>query len=812
MNSNWNATLPGVEHGFRNPYKVVAVCLLLLLSVGLVFGQTLHHEFVNYDDGEYVYENPQVVRGLTSEGIGWAFTHAHASNWHPLTWISHMLDCEVYGLSPWGHHLTNVLLHAATAILLFLVLLRMTGRFFPSAFVALVFAIHPLRAESVAWVAERKDVLSGLFFMLTLGAYVEYVRHPFSFVRYLAVFLAFAFGLMAKPMLVTLPFVLLLLDYWPLGRMEKPALEALHAPRFGRVSGPPSVVRLLVEKLPLLALVIASSMATLWAQRGAMEPGEALPLLSRLGNALVSYVAYLGKLFYPVSLAVFYPHPVFDLPVWKIVGAALLLVGITVGAVAWRRNHPYLLVGWLWYLGTLLPVIGLVQVGSQAMADRYTYLTQIGLLIALTWGVAQACGSWRHGRWVCGVTSVFIVIALMGCAWRQTSFWHDSETLWTHTLDCTPVNVVAHNFLGRALVREGRMDEGIRHFREALRFNPDYDDAHNNLAVALVAQGEGSEAISHYERALEFKPNSAVIHNNLGIALAGLKRIDEAIEHYKVALNLQPEYAEAHSNLGDALASRGQLREAIQHYEKALALNRDYVPARNNLGVALANLGRFEEAITQYQMALKLAPNIASTHVNLGEALVNRGRLVQAVTHFRKALELQPNIAAVHWQLGNALARQGGGDEAIIHFQKSLELQPDFPEAHCQLANLLVRRQRIDEAIEHYHEALKLNPNLLEAHNNLAWLRATWPQASFRNGAEAIELALKAVQLSGGEEPDILDTLAAAYAEAGRFSKAQEIAQKALALALQQNKQALAEALRARLSLYEAGTPFRSES
>ena len=390
------------KHGIQNPASVLAVCVFLFLAILLVFGQTLRHEFVNYDDIEYVYKNAQVVRGVTAEGIGWAFTHAHAANWHPLTWISHMLDCQLYGLEPWGHHLTSLLLHAATAILLFLVLLRMTGDLWPCAFVAAVFAIHPLRVESVAWVAERKDVLSGFFFVLTIGAYVNSLRRPFSLARYLPVIVLFALGLMSKPMLVTLPVVLLLLDYWPLGRV----------PDCGNASGSSKPLHLLIEKLPLFALVLLSCGVTLWAQRGAgaMEALKHLPLDWRLGNAAVATVAYLGQLFYPAHLAVYYPHPGFDLPAWKILGASLVLIGVTAGAWVWRRKHPYLLVGWLWYLVMLLPVIGLVQVGNQAMADRYTYLPQIGVAIGLSWGIAQVTRTWTAQRpWIPGLAALLIV-------------------------------------------------------------------------------------------------------------------------------------------------------------------------------------------------------------------------------------------------------------------------------------------------------------------------------------------------------------------------------------------------------------------
>ena len=526
-------------------YRIAAICGFLLLAVALVFGQTVRHEFVNYDDNKYVYENPRVAQGLSARGIVWAFTAIHFNNWHPLTTLSHMLDCQLYGLHAGGHHLTSVLLHAVVAILLFLVLLRITGDLWPSAFVAAVFAIHPLRAESVAWVAERKDVLSGLFFMLTLWAYAGYARRPFSLGRYLTVVLLFALGLMAKPMLVTLPFVLLLLDYWPLGRI------GLHTAGISR--------RVVVEKLPLLALTAASCVATVIAQGTGVIAIDVIPLPSRIANALVSYLAYIRDIFYPVGLAVLYPYPEGGLPIWKVAASSLAVTGISTAALVWRRRFPYLFVGWFWYVGMLVPVIGLVQVGLQSMADRYTYLPQIGLCIAVTWGVAQLAVSWRYRFRVYGATAALAVLLLMGLAWRQTSYWRDSETLWTHTLAYTTHNFLPHNNLGLALAQKGQVDEAVTHFRKALEIKPDYANAHQNLGVALEGRGQSDAAIAHYQRALELKPDYPdITHNNLGSALARRGQLDAAIVHFRKALELRPDYVEARNNLDLALRLRGQ--------------------------------------------------------------------------------------------------------------------------------------------------------------------------------------------------------------------------------------------------------------
>ena len=555
-------------------YAPLAVCLFLALAVALVFGQTLDCDFVNYDDPTYVCDNPLVKRGLTAEGIGWAMTATAAANWHPLTWLSHMTDCQLYGLNAGGHHLTSVLLHAATVLLLFLLLRRMTGDLWPSAFVAVVFAIHPLHVESVAWVAERKDVLSGLFFVLTLWAYFWYVRRPLSWARYLTVIALFVLGLMAKPMLVTLPFVLLLLDYWPLGRMSQRGGTNVLVCREDRSdSGRQECLpHLVIEKIPLLVLSACSCVVTSIVQSEVVARLERLPLPSRLDNAVVSYVAYLGKFVWPTSLSVFYPHPGAGLTEWQVVAALLVLGGITVAAVAFRRRIPCLLVGWLWYLGMLVPVIGLIQVGGHAMADRYTYLPQIGLCIALAWTVAHLTASWPNRVWILGVAAGLAVVLLMGCAWRQATFWRDTPTLWVHALECDPDNFVAHNNLAGYLAAHGEVDAAIEHFEMTLRTHPDNVDAHVTFGAALASVGRLDEAVAHYREALKIDNNCLQAHYNLGVARARQGRLVEAIAHYRDALRIDSTCANAHANLGVALELRGRIDQALMHYRTALDL------------------------------------------------------------------------------------------------------------------------------------------------------------------------------------------------------------------------------------------------
>jgi tetratricopeptide (TPR) repeat protein len=776
---------------------VLEVCGFLLVAVAAVFGQTLWHDFVNYDDDQYVYENSHINHGLTPEGIGWVFTHEHMANWHPLTGISHMLDCQLYGLKwVWGHHLSNVVLHAATVILLFLVLLRMTGRLWPSAFVAAVFAVHPLRAESVAWISERKDVLSGLFFMLTLWAYAGYVRKPFSLLRYLGVAVFFALGLMAKPMLVTLPFVLLLLDYWPLGRFEASSSTAGGGGR--RVA-----VRLIVEKLPLVALAVGSCLATVWAQGAAIRAAAGFPLAARLLNATVSYAAYLVQMCWPVGLAPFYPFRPYNAAlIGGAAAATLALAGISAAALVWRRRLPYLPVGWLWYLGMLVPVIGLVQVGGQAMADRYTYLPQIGIYLLLAWGACDLTSSWPLRRWVCGAAATAVLAALTVCGCWQTAYWQDSLTLWEHAETCTAPNNILYYNLASAEQRgpHGHDPEvrrkAIQHFRLALEFDPNDYSADNDLAVALADSNKMDEALAHFQRAIQLAPEELGPHKNIADLLSKLGRVDEAIAEYEKALRIDPARLDANNHLAELLVKRGDFDGAILHYQKAIkeALETDpALPvAHLNLGKALAGKGRLDEAIAQYEQALTTDPYYAKAHNNLGTALARRGRTPEALAHLREAVRIDPEFSEAWGNLAWVLFCDGKVDEAVADFRKALQIDPH---------NAVAMKQ--------WKLSIQLLPGDARLAGAMAWLLATSPQASLRDGAKAVALARRAVRLSGGREAASLDTLAAAYAEAGRFAEAVETAGQARTLAAKHGDRALAEAIEKRLALYRKKVPFR---
>ena len=786
---------------WNNRRLVPAICFFLAALVWVVFGQTLHHGFVNFDDDLYVYENPVVQKGLSWQGFRWALTYGEIGHWHPLTWISHMLDCQLYGLDPGGHHLTNVLLHTASAILLFLVLRRMTGFLWRSAFVAAVFAIHPLRVESVAWIAERKDVLSGLFFMLTLWAYTRYVagdrapgpcpdlvvghdvrsagpndlprrlqmrtppapgRSRFTFHvswNYGLVLLFFALGLLSKNMLVTTPCVLLLLDYWPLGRLSS--------------FTPQLLLRIVAEKIPLFILAVGSCVATALVSEK-LAAAVQLPFGRRMENAVVSCITYLWQMIHPIGLACVYPNPTNNLPFWQVAGALGLLLAITGAAWVFRRTRPWLAVGWLWYLGMLVPVIGFVQISYYAHADRYTYLPQIGLVLLLTWAVADLCAGWRHRRLVLGGLAAIILVALIFPARTQTTYWRNSELLWSHALACTADNYIAHNNYGNVLPQPEKVDEAIVQYQTALHIKPDYAEAWYNLGNALFQKGGTDEAIAHYQTALQFNPGYAEAFNNLGYALFKKGRVDEAIVQYQKALEIKPDFAFACYNLGDALLQKGAVDEAITQYQRALRINPDLAKARNNLGNAFLQQNRLDAAIAQYQQALQINPRYAGAHYNLGYALLQKG----------------------------------GVSEAVNQFQTALQLDPGFAAARDNLDLALRQKSAVDETLAQYQQALQHNPDSVEVLNNLAWLLATCPDAEVRDGAQAVQYARHACELTHYGVTVLVGTLAAAYAEAGRYDDAVATAEKACALAQASGDRDLLERNQKLLAMYRARQPY----
>jgi hypothetical protein len=567
-------------------YLVLAICIALSITTIAVFWQVRNHEFISFDDDDYVTENRHVQDGITLKGIAWAFSESHAHNWHPLTWLAHMLDCQMFGLKAGRHHLVNLFFHIANTLLLFLILNRMTKGLWQSAFVAGLFALHPLHVESVAWVAERKDVLSTLFWMLTMGAYMHYVERP-GYKRYLFVLAFFLLGLLSKPMLVTLPFVLLLLDYWPLRRVYAAVADsrigdATTAPASRKKKKQksqkqpqkntpqkvavvktrslwPEIRPLLKEKIPLFVIAIIFCFVTSYAQHRVVKTMELYPLGLRVANALISYVGYIGKMLWPVKLSIFYPYDYVTFFSWQTAAAALLLTAATYVTIRGVRHFPYLLVGWLWYLGTLVPVIGLVQVGLQSMADRYTYVPLIGAFIMIAWGAPELLNRWRYGSFALAPAALAIIFACIIMTYVQIGYWRNNIVLYEHAIEVTSANSWAQNNLGYALDLKGKREEAVAHFQKAISISNEAD-AHYNLGTVLASQGKLDDAINQFRESIRISPEYAKAHNNLGNAFLYQGRLDEAIASYREALRLNPDYTMAQENLKNALALKKRFR------------------------------------------------------------------------------------------------------------------------------------------------------------------------------------------------------------------------------------------------------------
>jgi protein O-mannosyl-transferase len=659
-----------VEPVLRQPSARWAglICLVLLVATFAVYLQVYNFGFLNYDDPDYVTDNAHVRKGLTRDGVAWAFTTTFAANWFPLTWLSHMLDVQLFGLQSGRHHLVNVLLHAIGTLLLFGFIERITGAPWKSAFVAFVFALHPLHVESVAWIAERKDVLNGVFWFLTLWMYLKYTRKP-GVLPYASMLLLFCCGLMSKQMIVTLPFVALLLDFWPLKRFQT-------SPR-----------RIILEKLPLFGLAIAASLVAYLVQQrgGAISSFNELPFALRMENALVSYCAYIARLFWPVDLAVFYPFPA-SVPLWQATSASLALAGITAVALISIKRRPYLTVGWLWYLITLSPVIGIIQIGLQSRADRYTYIPLIGIAIMLAWGLPDLLQRFPYRGVVLAALSGAACSAWLVVTWHTVPHWRNSISLFSHAIRATDRNFVACNNLGAALRREGRLEEAMMHFEEAIAIKAQDGDAQNNLGEVLLALGKVDDATPHIMEALRLQPDSPAAHVNLGAILNRRGRFEEAEAQYRMALLRNPDSAEAHCGLGACLSERkDRLAEALQELLLAVSLKPEYADAHYNLGRVLGLTGRTEEAKAQFSETIRIDPSNAEAHFNIGIALAAQDRLADSLEEYNAAIRINPGYLTARFNLGSTLGTLRRYDEAIAQFSEILRLKPDWYEARQNL-------------------------------------------------------------------------------------------------------------------------------
>jgi len=686
---------PSVQtHLFLNKH---VICLLLAAGVIGVFLPAAQNGFVNYDDPVFLYENSHVRSGLNLENIRWAFANSQAGFWYPITWLSHLLDFSLFGMYAGGHHFTSILLHAFNTSLLFLVLGRATGKIWPSAFVAALFGLHPLHVEPVAWAADRKDVLSATFWMLTLWAYIRYAeqskiespRGTRSRWYWLALFF-FTLGLMSKTMLVTLPFVLLALDWWPLGRFRSTSTtrneSSVMRAKFRRAA---------LEKLPFLVLALPAIWLTLHAQSaiGALPNAAEIPLTHRIANAILSCVRYMQQTIWPSNLAVHYPFPS-SFSAIAVTGCALLLLIITLTAVVCARSQPYVTFGWIWYVISLLPVIGLVQIAGHAHADRYAYVPTIGLYLMIAWTAARLVAGHRWRAAACGIAASSIIVSCATLIRQQISYWKDSETLFRHSLAITPDDEMAHNNLGSSLAEKGDLDGAIQHWMEALRLFPDFAEAHSNLGSVLAKRGQLPEAIFHLQEGVRLNPNNPNARFDLATALLKSGRPDEAIVQYQQCLNIAPDNAPAYLALAHALLAKGRVNEAILTLDTALRLKADSPEAQNELGMAFGMQGRLDEASAHLRKALDLNPNYAEAHCNLGIVLVNKNNLDEAIAHLQFALAKNPAYPEAHCNLGVALGKQGRWDDAVAHLREALRLRPDYRDAQNNLQAVLALKQQ----------------------------------------------------------------------------------------------------------------------
>ncbi|MDA3897063.1 MAG: tetratricopeptide repeat protein [Desulfobacteraceae bacterium] len=678
-------------------YHIILIPLVLVIVTFAVYWQVHNFSFTSFDDTIYVSDNKVVQQGISRDNLIWAFsmgkTDDHAY-WHPLTWLSHMLDCQLFGLNAGAHHLDNLLIHIINLTLLFLALYLMTGAPWRSGFVAALFALHPINVDSVAWIAERKNLLSTTFWMLTILTYIRYARKP-DISRYIMVFCSLALGLLAKPMLVTLPCVLLLLDFWPLGRIDLGQTSIARHRDAGPMFQPDRIARLVMEKIPFLALSIATialSVASLQVNNQLLDAAAA-PMNLRMENAVVSYIAYLGKMVWPTQLAVFYPFPKF-VPFWQSFGAAIFLISVSVQVFASARKSPWLITGWLWYMGTLLPVIGLVQGGLwPALADRWAYVPFIGIFIIIAWNVPERISTDHHLKnTAIAITAVAFLCILSVLTWLQAGHWKNSQTLFEHALTVTSGNYVAHNNLGNVFFRQGRVEEAIYHFTQANKIKPDYAEAQYNLANAFRDINKKDEAIKHYEQALTIRPNYENACNNLANLLLSQGRTDEAIPYYKRLLQLNPYYEQAQFNLANALKKSGRMGEAVQHYLQVLTINPHEAAAHYNLANAYKNQGQLNKAIRHYRQAIDIQPNNEKALQNLATVLMRQGLVDKAITQYLKALKINPDYVSARYNLGIAYYNTGNIPAAVDCFKAALRLDPDADHIRAALEQAMGKK------------------------------------------------------------------------------------------------------------------------
>jgi len=736
----------------------------LIIGLGLIaatlaaYEPIRHNGFVSYDDPQYITENADIKAGITWQSLGRSFIQPHYFMWHPLTTLSHKLDWQLFGSNPLGHHLVSLVFHIVNALLLFWILTNITGSTLPSAFVAAVFALHPLQVESVAWAAERKTVLSGLFWLLTIAVYIWFTKRP-SLKRNIFLFLVYGLCIMTKPVVVTLPLVLLLLDYWPLERFEKASIK-----------------RLVVEKIPLLTLSAILSVITFAAQHkgGAVVALEKICLRDRIGNMFTSYAGYIGKTIWPKGLAVIYPYRSTSFSDVGTVGCIILFILMLFLSVYTRRRRKYVTVGLLWYIGTLVPVIGLIQSGSQAMANRYMYIPILGLLIIVAWGVKDLISDKRNLQIVAAISAGAVLTTALILTRTQVRYWQDSLTLFEHTLRVTENNQIAENSYGCALFDLGRENEAILHLNKAVKISPLFKDARCNLGKVFLKEGKFNEAIACFNEVIKQDEDFAEAHYNLGLALGKQKRYDEAIQHFNKVLKIDPHYPDAYKKIGLALYESGRNDEAIALFNRILQKNEGSAEAHYNLAVVLGRQKKFDEAIEHLAKALKIDPNYPDARNRMGLAMLATDRFNEAIEYFKESLRSNTRQAEVYANLGSTYHQLGEYEQAISNLTRAVEL----------------------------------DPNNADTLNNLAWTLATVNDSSLQDANRAIGLARRACELTGDKKAEHLDTLAAAYAAAGRFEEAVKTAGQAIETAKTEGREDLVSEIQGRMELYKTGKRY----
>ncbi len=712
---------------------LVLICALLAIAIIVVYWQVINFDFINFDDHLYITENHIIIQGITLTGIRWAFTSMYAANWHPLTWISHMLDVQLFGMNPGMHHLTNVIFHTLNTLLLFFVLQKMTGALWRSAAVAALFALHPLHVESVAWISERKDVLSTFFWLLTMVGYYWYVQNS-SFKRYYLVVFIFILGLLSKPMLVTLPFALLLLDVWPLKRLGGDVQiewiggnQSCNKVRFS--SRWPQLSLLIREKIPLIILAIISSGVTFYAQRngGAVQPFEHLHFSTRLINSVISYTGYLGKMLLPINLAVLYPYPGSFHPI-EVIISLLIILFITFMTLLFAKQLPYLLVGWFWYLGTLIPVIGIVQVGQQSMADRYTYLPLVGIFIMIVWGLADLIAHWQYRQLATGVFTPLLLIFLMWTSWVQVSYWKNSETLFNHTLELTKNNYLAHNNLGIALFHRGDVQAAIRQYQDSLKINPHFENAHFNLGRALAEEKHFDEAVDQFQECIKMNPQDGGVYNNLGNIMAVKGNLNDAIKYYTEALHIDSHQERVYYNLGVIYIQKGNIKKAIGYFIDAIHEKSGYVDAINALESARTAQKKRDDLILRIREMIKSEPNNTILITKLGSIYMQQGNYDEAISEYQKALSINTNFIDAMYGLVLVYSDCNESTKALNMLQNIRLIQPGNPDVYYNIACIYAKQNMSDKSIEWLKQSIEKgfhNWDLIKKDPDLASIRNT---------------------------------------------------------------------------------------